>query len=236
MISKRLRKILDMIPQSEVLADIGTDHGYIPVEAVKRKIVKKAIASDISKGSLSKAISEIAKNGLENDIYARLGSGLEVLNTDEADTVVIAGMGGILICEILKNEYHEKFRSDHPLLILQPVQFPEKLREYLYKSGFEICAEELIEDEGKIYHIIVSRYVDSKPQIKEEIVYELGEINIKQNSELLQILIDKKIKKNIGILESLEKAENEDTSQKKHELSSQIKIYEELKKNASEKP
>lgn len=235
MISKRLRKILEIIPKSKILADIGTDHGYIPVEAVKNNIAIKAIASDISQGSLSKAINEIRKNELETKIDARLGSGLEVLLVDEADTIVIAGMGGILICDILENEYHTRFRSSHPLLILQPVQFPEKLREYLYKNGFEISAEELIEDEGKIYHIIVSRYRDLKPQIKEEHVYELGEINIKQNSELLMILINKKIKKNISILESMEKAENEDTSQKKLVLLSQIKKYEELRKNASEK-
>lgn len=235
MISKRLRKILEIIPKSKILADIGTDHGYIPVEAVKNNIAIKAIASDISHGSLSKAINEIRKNNLEKKIDARLGSGLEVLLVDEADTVVIAGMGGILICDILENEYHTRFQSSHPLLILQPVQFPEKLREYLYKNGFEISAEELIEDEGKIYHIIVSRYRDLKPQIKEEHVYELGEINIKQNSELLMILINKKIKKNMSILESMEKAENEDTSQKKLVLLSQIKKYEELRKNASEK-
>lgn len=235
MISKRLRKILEIIPKSKILADIGTDHGYIPIEAVKNNIAIKAIASDISHGSLSKAINEIRKNNLEKKIDARLGSGLEVLLVDEADTVVIAGMGGILICDILENEYHTRFQSSHPLLILQPVQFPEKLREYLYKNGFEISAEELIEDEGKIYHIIVSRYRDLKPQIKEEHVYELGEINIKQNSELLMILINKKIKKNMSILESMEKAENEDTSQKKLLLLSQIKKYEELRKNASEK-
>lgn len=235
MISKRLRKILEIIPKSKILADIGTDHGYIPVEAVKNNIAIKAIASDISHGSLSKAINEIRKNNLEKKIDARLGSGLEVLLVDEADTVVIAGMGGILICDILENEYHTRFQSSHPLLILQPVQFPEKLREYLYKNGFEISAEELIEDEGKIYHIIVSRYRDLKPQIKEEHVYELGEINIKQNSELLMILINRKIKKNMSILESMEKAENEDTSQKKLVLLSQIKKYEELRKNASEK-
>ncbi len=235
MISKRLRKILEIIPQSNMLADIGTDHGYIPVEAVKNNTVKKAIASDISEGSLSKAINEIKRNNLENKIYARLGSGIEVLEKDEADTVVIAGMGGILICEILDKEYHKKFHFAHPLLILQPVQFPDRLREYLYKNGFEICREELVEDEGKIYHIIVSRYKNLKPQIKTQEVYELGELNIGQNTEILQMLIDRKIKKNKNILRSIQKAKNHDNAQKKSELLFQIKNYEELKKNASEK-
>ena len=155
MISKRLETILKLIPNGEVLADIGTDHGYIPTYAVKNNIVKKAIAADISKGSLEKAVIEIKNNNLQTKIETRLGSGLEVLEVDEADVVVIAGMGGILISEILNESYHKKYKAKHHILIFQPVQFPEKLRQYLYKNNFDILDEELIEDEGKFYHIIV---------------------------------------------------------------------------------
>ncbi len=234
MISKRLESILKLIPNADILADIGTDHGYIPTYAVKNNMVKKAIAADISKGSLEKAIIEINNNNLQDKVEARLGSGLDVLQIDEADIIVIAGMGGILISEILEKSYHEKYKSKFPVLIFQPVQFPEKLRQYLYINNFEIIDEELIEDEGKIYHIIVSRY--SKEKVLKTIEFpfdEIGYINFHKANETMFKLLESKLKIYKVIRDKIKNSQSKESKKKIEELSFMIKCYEEMIKDAT---
>ena len=234
MISKRLETILKLIPNGEVLADIGTDHGYIPTYAVKNNIVKKAIAADISKGSLEKAVIEIKNNNLQTKIETRLGSGLEVLEVDEADVVVIAGMGGILISEILNESYHKKYKAKHPILIFQPVQFSEKLRQYLYKNNFDILDEELIEDEGKFYHIIVSRYsLEMVLKTIDPPFDEIGNINYRKANEVLFKLLQSKINTNKAIIDKIKESGIGENNAKVEELSLKIKCYEEMIEDAA---
>ncbi len=238
MLSKRLELIINLMKPSNVLADIGTDHGYIPTQAIRMGIIKKAIAADISKGSLDKAIIEIKKCKLEDRIETRLGSGLDVLGVDEADVVVIAGMGGILISDILEDSYHKKFKLKHPYLIFQPVQLPEKLRRYLYLNNFEIIDEELIEEDGKIYHIIVSRY--SKNEISKVIKFpidEIGEINILKENDILLELLAYKIASNKDILRKIKLNDNDNEKIKKRteEVSLKIKCCEEMIANVTKR-
>ncbi len=236
MLSNRLEQIISLMRPSEILADIGTDHGYITTQAVRMGIVKKAIAADISKQSLEKANIEIKKCKLNEQIETRLGSGLEVLEVDEADIVVIAGMGGILISEILQDSYHKKFKRKHPYLIFQPVQLPEKLRRYLYLNKFEILDEELIEEDGKIYHIIVSRYsLNMVSKIIEFPIDEIGEINISKGSVGLLKLLDSKIAANKDILQKIKinDYDNEKTKKRINEVTLKIKCCEEMIKNVT---
>ncbi len=234
MISKRLEAILNLIPSAEILADIGTDHGYIPTYAVKNNIVKKAIASDISKASLEKAVIEIKDNSLDGKIETRLGSGLEILKLDEADVIVIAGMGGILISEILDKFYHKRYKTKHPICIFQPVQFPEKLRQYLYKNKFDILDEELIKDEGKIYHIIVSKYSSEKVSKTIEFPFdEIGNINLKKANEVLFELLNSKISTNRAIIDTIRENSSSENDKKVKEILFKIKCYEELVKDVN---
>ena len=115
MISKRLQHIVDIVTYFDTIADIGCDHGYVCIELIKNKKVKKAIASDISYPSLKKTIDYVKENNIEDKIETRVGNGLEILSTDEVDAVIIAGMGGVLISDILKNNYVAKFVEKDPL-------------------------------------------------------------------------------------------------------------------------
>ena len=130
-LSERLQKIADCI-STETLADIGTDHGYIPIYCVKNGRCTRAIASDINKDPLKAACDNITENGLSEKIETRLSNGLEGLLPNEADTIVIAGMGGFLIRDILINGADKI--GDNTVLILQPMVAASELREYLCKK------------------------------------------------------------------------------------------------------
>lgn len=153
-LSPRLQKIADLVPCCKTLADIGTDHAYIPVHLVHRGRTERAIASDIKAGPLARAAENVGRFGLEEQIELRLGAGLETVCPGEADVIVIAGMGGILIADILKKSHETVSRAK--LLILQPMTAAYELREFLCENGFEIRGEYLAAEDDKLYCIITA--------------------------------------------------------------------------------
>lgn len=154
MLSERLQAIADLIPYEETMADIGTDHGFLPAYLIQSGICPKVIATDISEGSLQKAASLAEDKNLNNTFSTRLGNGLEVVTFSEVDNIIIAGMGGILISEILGKDL-EKTKS-FKRLILQPRSKIGFLRSWLIKKGFTIEKETLVKELDKICEIIVA--------------------------------------------------------------------------------
>ena len=150
-ISKRLTAVAEFV-KYRTIADIGTDHGYIPCFLALNKKIDSAFACDVNEGPLEKAKENIALNGLENVIKPRLGSGLSALGDDTAETIVIAGMGGLLICNILNDE-KEKLKNIKQL-VLQPQRDTDSVRKLLHSLGFVIEDEEMLIDNGKYYTII----------------------------------------------------------------------------------
>lgn len=191
-ISVRLKCIEKLIEECNILADIGTDHAYLPIYLVKNNVCKKAIASDINIGPVKKAKRNISLEKMDKNIECRLGGGLSVLKPYEAQVIVIAGMGGNLIKDIIKDGI-DVFKSSE-YAVLQPVQNPEVLRKYLYESGFFIIDEELCIDENKFYEVMKVRY-DNKPQQLNEIDYEISKILFNKKHYLLKKYICLKIKK-----------------------------------------
>lgn len=151
-LSPRLKLIADLVKPGSVLADIGTDHGYIPVYCVSEGICPMAFAMDVNPQPLDKARENIALYGLEKSIEIRLSNGLEALKINEADTIVIAGMGGLLMMNILKDG--EAVISEGTRLILQPMLAQKELREYLYENGYSIDDEYVCREDNKFYNII----------------------------------------------------------------------------------
>ena len=145
-LSYRLNKIAQKVTQNGIIADIGTDHAYIPIFLYKNNKIKSGIACDISKGSLQKAKDNIKKYNLQGKIQTRLGNGLEKISLqDNVDTVIIAGMGGMLMIDILeKGKY---ILENVKELILQPQKDIDKVREYLHKNNFKIIDDEMLKDE-----------------------------------------------------------------------------------------
>ena len=151
-LSKRMNAVVSMVKKCDTVADIGTDHGYVPIYIIKNGISKKAFACDVNKGPLEKAKTNISNYNCSDFIETRLGSGLSVIKPFEVDTAIIAGMGGMLVIDILKNSKDTVKSLKH--LVLQPQLDIDKVRRYIHSIGFKIEDEEMLIDEGKYYTVI----------------------------------------------------------------------------------
>lgn len=154
-LSERLETVASFVDKGSIVADVGTDHGYIPVCLVERGICPAAIGMDVRPGPLSRAREHIEERGLGDRIQTRLGDGLEPLAPGEADTAVIAGMGGELIIRILENG--RRLWGDVRTWILSPQSEIQKVRLFLWENGFRAVDEAMVLDEGKYYTVMKCR-------------------------------------------------------------------------------
>ncbi|MDQ0254374.1 tRNA (adenine22-N1)-methyltransferase [Evansella vedderi] len=153
-LSKRLEKVASYVRAGSSVADIGSDHAYLPVHLVSRGIARRAIAGEVNKGPLTTAIKQIKKNNLEAKIHAKLGNGLEVIEGEEVDTVTICGMGGPLISQILEEGKGEL--SNVSRLILQPNIAADHVRRFLLNNQWELKDESILKEDGHIYEILMA--------------------------------------------------------------------------------
>lgn len=151
MITARLQSIIDYA-HGRVIADVGTDHAFIPIELICTERAEKVIASDIRRGPLDSAMRNINAAGMGDKIETRLGSGLSVLKSGEADMIIVAGMGGEMIEKIIKEDENTARASE---LILQPMNSQYELRKFLIGSGFTIKDEEIAVEGFKVYNIML---------------------------------------------------------------------------------
>lgn len=158
----RLRMVYTSVPINSVVADIGTDHAFLPIALIKGGRAKRVIACDINKGPLSVAQKNITLAGV-NNIELRLSDGLEGIKKGEVDVVTIAGMGGDLISGIIsKAKWLKECKTK---LILQPMSSPDSLREALSKNGFSVLSEKAVFDSGRVYSVIVAEYTELKVEL-----------------------------------------------------------------------
>ena len=148
-LSKRMDRLAGLVTAGNRLADVGTDHGYIPIALVQSGKIPSAIAMDINKGPLERAREHIREQHLDTYITTRLSDGLTMLQENEADTVLIAGMGGALTVHILEGGAH--CLTSVRELILQPQSEIWLVREWLCEHGYKITDEDIVLDEGKYY-------------------------------------------------------------------------------------
>ncbi len=198
MLSERLKTIADLIPYEETMADIGTDHGFLPVYLIETGRSPNAIATDISEGSLQKAIDLAKGKKLDNMLSTRRGDGLDVIGKAEVDNVIIAGMGGILISDILGKDI-EKAKS-FKRLILQPRSKIGFLRKWLRDHNFTVERETLVKELDKICEIIVAipyeEFHDEFPfsivNSSNKYTLEYLETHLKKNTMILDTIIREK--------------------------------------------
>ena len=188
-ISPRLLKIASLIPKSQTLADVGTDHGYIPAYCLLEKRCEKVIPMDINAKPLERAKKTLESLNLTPFADFRLSDGLSALPKWEADTIVIAGMGGPLICEIL--EKGKDIVTDDTTLILQPMIAPIETRMYLYNNGFCITDEYVVREEDKFYNIFVVK--KEKSDYDDNDIY-IGRNLLKNSPEIIQDYLGYKIR------------------------------------------
>lgn len=153
-LSDRLQAVVNHIPAGAVLADIGSDHAYLPCYAVKKGMISKAIAGEVAEGPFQSAIEQVSAENLSELIDVRKGDGLAVIEPNEVNCITIAGMGGSLIAAIL-DKGKEKLAGVERL-ILQPNIGSFAIRSWLVDNGWELIKEEILKEDGKIYEILVS--------------------------------------------------------------------------------
>ncbi len=151
-LSKRLEHIAAAVQQADVLADVGCDHGYLPIYLLGQGRIKRAIAMDIGKGPLMRASAHIREEGLEQSIQTRLSDGLQELSKGEVDAVVIAGMGGSLIIDILSRGMDVV--SALSQLVLEPQSQLSAVRRFLREQKLYLADEDLVLEDGKFYPIL----------------------------------------------------------------------------------
>ena len=158
-LGNRLETIASLVPEkTAVLADVGTDHAYLPIALVRRKTAESAVASDVREGPLQRAEEHIRREGMENSIRTVLADGLAPLEKYSPDVCVIAGMGGDLISRIVSDASFTQSLQSPPLLILQPMTKSEVLRKYLSEAGYAILTENICAEDERIYEILSVRF------------------------------------------------------------------------------
>ena len=151
-LSQRLMAVSDLVSAGNRLADIGTDHAFVPIYLVEHGQIPSAIAMDVNPGPLARADDHIRMHGLADRIITRLSDGLDQLAPGEADTVLVAGMGGALTVRIL--EQREGLTGDVKELVLQPQSEIASVRRFLERSGWRIVSERMVFEEGKYYQMM----------------------------------------------------------------------------------
>lgn len=221
-LSERLLRIAQYIPKGTKIADIGSDHALLPCYLIINGISPFAVAGEVNEGPYRAAERQVKNLKIQDQISVRKGDGLSVVQENEVDLITIAGMGGTLIKEILEKG---KNRLNHiQRLILQPNVGSESVRKWLDDHRWDLIAEDILEEEEKIYEIIVAEprknaedpAYASLTKNKEEL-YLLGPILWKNKNDVMLKKWKKELGKNEYILQQLEYSLNQDEKEKKKE-------------------
>ncbi|MGN0108094.1 MAG: tRNA (adenine(22)-N(1))-methyltransferase [Hominilimicola sp.] len=203
MITQRLKCIIDHTNGARI-ADIGTDHAYIPIHIIQNDMAEYVIAGDVRQGPVDIARTNVKKNNLSDKIEVRLGSGLSILKNREVDTIIIAGMGGQLIREIIDADIEI---AKECKLVLQPMNAQYELRKYLIYNNFKINDEDLAVEGFKVYNVM---NVQSGVQDKFENDFEYQIPKYLLNHKYFRNLYDKKHREFTKVIRGLENSKEVD--------------------------
>lgn len=215
-LSLRLSRAASYVEPGDHLADIGSDHAYLPCALASEKKVAFAIAGEIVEGPFQAAQSQVNRLGLTKKISVRLGNGLEVISPeDEITAITICGMGGLLITAILDSGLEKGHLTGKERLILQPNIGEKTLREWLVAHSYTVTAEELIEENDKIYELMVAVKDPSKKPTATAAQLTFGFHLKDENSAIFKKKWQKELEKNRRILGSLTKSSTDQTAKSK---------------------
>ncbi|MBM7650015.1 tRNA (adenine22-N1)-methyltransferase [Bacillus ectoiniformans] len=234
-LSKRLMCVASYIPSDSTFADIGSDHAYLPCYAVKNHLVKKAVAGEVVEGPFQAAKQQVEEAGLVDSIDVRKGNGLEVISKGEVDCITIAGMGGSLIASILENGKAKLEGVQR--LVLQPNLNARGIRQWLIDHHWELIAEEIMEEDGKVYEVLVAEKGQPLKPYSDKLEQELlvGPFLMKEKNQAFY----RKWKREAGqlevVLKNLKKAENQAAAEsKKQAVLSELNWMKEVLRDEKE--
>lgn len=225
-LSQRLKVVADFVPQNSRVADIGSDHAYLPVYLMKQKQIEFGIASEVAKGPLDNAIQEIKAEGLSDRIDTRLADGLlSVQPEDKIDCVTIAGMGGTLIKNILENG--KSHLSGDELLILQPNVGEDRLRTWLMNNQYQISDETILREDGHTYEIIVAKKTDKPVEYTEQEI-KFGPFLLKQHSDVFVEKWENEIERIEMVIDQMNLAKHDKPVDKINSMKKEIEEIKEV--------
>ncbi len=223
-VSARLKAVAELVPACGTVADIGCDHGKLAVALVQSGRARRAICGDISPGSLEKARKLVAQCGLEGTVSLRQGNGLGVLETGEADTAVIAGMGGLLISKILEEGADKAPRT----LVLSPNRDAALLRRYVTAHGCCIVDETLV-FENRHYYTVIRAERGESPALS-DMELEFGPVLLKKKPEILKQYLKRCIARLQAIQHRLERADSPGKLQLLNDIEEKLRRYAEVER------
>lgn len=225
-LSKRMRMNADFVPDKSRVADVGCDHGYVSIYLAQQKKCTRVIAMDVREGPLGIARKNIAGAGLSEQVECRLGDGLEKLEPGEIDTVLIAGMGGLLICRILQKNPEVLRGVD--CLILQPQSDVDAVRRLLPALNYQITEENFCFDEGKPYLAILAKKGENRNLAYSEPEYCYGRISLQQNPAEYLAYLKQEREKTVHIMDKLQSILTETSETRREELLHTLRCIDEI--------
>lgn len=224
-LSNRLLAVAELASAGHCLADVGTDHGYIPIYLMEQGKFERAIAMDVKKGPLLRAEENRELHGLHEKMELRLSDGVRALREGEADTVVIAGMGGGLVIKILKEG--EEVLKSVKTLILQPQSELFKVREFLEEHTYCIEEENMVLEDGKYYPMM--RVVHGKMNPLTSLEKKYGPLLLKKKHPCLQLFLDWEEQKSLEILKNLQMQTGEKAKRRAEEVKAEMQEIQKAK-------
>ena len=206
-LDSRLKQCAEFVSNNGCAVDVGTDHAYLASYLILSGKCKRVIACDLREGPLENAKRHICDEGLEDRIQTVLSNGLDNISSNGVTDIIIAGMGGELIAEIIsKTEWIKKQKVN---LILQPMTKAHDLRKYLFQNGFSIKREKAVKSEKFIYSVINAEYSDNYKNHEDYEIYSGGlDFQRELDREYLQIQSERLINAGKGMLRSEKKSAN----------------------------
>lgn len=223
-LSTRLQAIAQFVPRGSRVIDVGTDHAYIPIYLVEEGLAVSCLATDINKGPLEKAAKNIAAHGLEQ-VSLMQTNGVHGITCDAGDILMISGMGGYLIIDILSRG--QALVQSMKKVILQPQQDVDAVRRYLHQIGFCIEQEAFVRDGDKYYAVLSA--IPGKECYEKDYEYLYGKYLIHEKNAVLKEWIEMKLHKQEGIYQALIIQNTESAKIRSHELKAEILTLREVK-------
>ena len=219
-LSERMLRTAAQVTVGNRAADVGCDHAYTSIYLVEQGISPSVVAMDVNAGPLARAKENVVKFSMEKQIDLRLSDGLAALRPGEADTILIAGMGGPLVERILTMCPETVAAAKE--LVLQPQSEIAEVRRFLHRAGFRITAEDMLSEDGKYYVILRAEHGAEAPWSEEEYCY--GKHLIEKGSPVLAEFLEKETKKAEALLAGLADAGTEKAEIRREELRGQLKL------------
>ncbi len=223
-LSKRMQAVADLVTVGNKVVDIGTDHAYIPIYLIEENKSPAVIAMDINEGPLKIAESHIKEKHFQDKIEVRLSNGFEKLKAYEADTAVIAGMGGALVIRIL--DTYRNVTDSLKEIILQPQSELAKVRQYLLTEGFAVVEEEMVVEDGKYYPMMKVLPKKNTVEMWNEAELEYGKLLLEKKHPILRQFLERELRIRKQILEKLCEQEGANIELRKEEVQGEIKIIQ----------